>query len=88
MTLRALAALLLIAGSAACDRRPDKGPVVASIIGGSPRLPDPARRRMSEPDRVLAAATAQGLVSFDATGSCEPRPSILMRFEATPCATR
>ena len=67
--------LLLIASAlltSACDRRPDDAPVVVSVIGNTPRLADPARRRMSESERVLTGAIAQGLVRFDGTGQVEP----------------
>jgi oligopeptide transport system substrate-binding protein len=64
----AVAALLF---AAACNRRPDKGPVVASVIGGAPTLRDASRAAIAEPDRVLAGATAQGLVAFDEAGAIE-----------------
>ncbi len=60
---------MLVAG---CDRRPDSGPVVASVIGGMPRLVDPARGRADTPSRLLLDATAEGLVRFDASGQIEP----------------
>lgn len=72
MILRALAALILILGVAACSRRADKGPVIASVIGGAPALRDPSRTALNDADRVFSGATAQGLVSFDAAGAIEP----------------
>jgi oligopeptide transport system substrate-binding protein len=58
-----IATVLLIAG---CDRRPDDVAVVVSVIGGSV---SPASGAAG---RVLAGATAQGLVAFDAAGGIEP----------------
>ena len=65
----ACAALALIAG---CERRPDVGPVVASVIGDTPELRDSSRGERSESDRLLADSVAQGLVRFDAAGQIEP----------------
>lgn len=65
----ACAALVLIA---ACDRRPDVGPVVVSAIGDAPALRDPARAEQRTGDRLLADSIAQGLVRFDAAGQIEP----------------
>lgn len=64
-------ALALIAGGCQ-ERRPDDVPVVVSAIGGPATLRDPARAPLAFPDRVLLAATAQGLVRFDANGGIEP----------------
>ncbi len=68
-SLLAIAAAGLLAG---CERRPDDAPVAVSVIGGPVALADPARGPMSTPARVLTAATAQGLVRFDASGGIEP----------------
>ncbi len=56
----------------ACDRRPDVGPVIVSVIGEPPALSDPRRIRQREPGRAMAGAVAQGLVRFDASGQIEP----------------
>lgn len=64
-----LALILTLAG---CDARRDAGAVVASVIGGAPRLRDPARQPLTAPDRVLLDSVAQGLVRFDAAGQIEP----------------
>lgn len=69
--LRALGALLLILSAAACDRRPDKGAVLVSIIGGAPAIRNAGRGPLSEADRALLGATAQGLVTFDASGAVQ-----------------
>lgn len=61
-----LGLIALIAGSG-CERRPDTGAVVASAIEGE-RPPTSAPL----PSRLLADATEQGLVRFDATGQIEP----------------
>lgn len=63
-------ALALFAGG--CERRPDDVPVVVSAIGDPATLRDPARGPLGFPDSVLLAATAQGLVRFDANGGIEP----------------
>lgn len=65
-------ALSLVLVLPACNRRPDKGAVVVSVIGETAALRDASRRAFTEPDRVLAGATAQGLVSFDAAGVIQP----------------
>ena len=57
---------------AGCDRRVDRGPVVASVIGAPARLGDAARGSLSPPAQVMNGAVAQGLVRFDATGQIEP----------------
>ena len=69
-TILTLSAALL--GLAACERRPDDVAVVASVIGDTPDLRDPSRAPLSPAARVLLAATAQGLVAFDAAGGIEP----------------
>ncbi|WP_066661967.1 MULTISPECIES: ABC transporter substrate-binding protein [unclassified Sphingomonas] len=63
-------ALALFAGG--CERRPDDVPVVVSAIGAPTTLRDPARGPLTFPESVLLAATAQGLVRFDANGGIEP----------------
>ena len=55
-------ALTLALTLPACNRRPDKGAVVVSAIGESPALRDASGGPLPEPDRILAGATAQGLV--------------------------
>ncbi len=52
----------------ACDRRPDDIPVTVSAIGGTIH----GGREPSLAGRMLSAATAQGLVRFDAAGGIEP----------------
>ena len=68
----AVRTILLCAALAACNQRPDTGPVVASAIGDPPIVVDPSRTRFDTPDRLLADATAEGLVRFDAAGQIEP----------------
>ena len=65
-----LAALAL----GACERRPDDVPVVVSTVGppGVPSLPARPGNPLDLPDAMLTAATAQGLVGFDAAGQVEP----------------
>lgn len=71
MIARALAAIALIAACAGCQRRPDRGAVVVSVIGGAPRLADAGLGPLDPPSRVLAGATAQGLVAFDPAGGIQ-----------------
>ena len=60
-----LAALSL--GPAAC-RQQAEGPLKAVVIGGEPKLRDPALGPLPPADAVLLGNVAQGLVRFDATG--------------------
>ena len=69
---RGLCAALIVTSTTSCGRRPDVGPVVASVIGGEPDLAARRRGDLSTPDRVLTDALAEGLVRFDATGQIEP----------------
>jgi oligopeptide transport system substrate-binding protein len=46
--------------------------VVVSAIGSQPRYGDASRQALDTPARLLADATAQGLVRFDASGQIEP----------------
>jgi len=50
----------------------DDGPVTVSAIGDTPELRDANRAALSPADRILAAATAQGLVTFDENGQISP----------------
>ena len=61
-----LATLALTPG--AC-RKPPEGAIRVVVIGSAPKLRDPALGPLSAPDEVLLASTAQGLVSFDASGN-------------------
>ncbi|WP_231639319.1 ABC transporter substrate-binding protein [Sphingomonas profundi] len=63
-----LAALLALA---ACAPPPDDGPLVASVIGESPRIVDPSQKPLAPASALLLATTAQGLVRFDAAGQIE-----------------
>ncbi len=70
---RPLLTVLLALATLGCDRRrPDDTAVVVSVIGGVAQLRDAAKGPMSEPARVHTAATAQGLVRYDAAGGIEP----------------
>jgi peptide/nickel transport system substrate-binding protein len=62
----ALAAVAVIPGS--CRQRP-AGTVSVTVIGGEPKLRDPALGPLSAPEAVLVGNVAQGLVSFDAAGN-------------------
>jgi len=66
LSLLVLASLAL--GPGAC-RDHNAGAVKVVVVGGAPRLRDPATAPLSAPDAVLLGTTAQGLVRFDATGN-------------------
>ena len=53
---------------AACKPQPEGTPKVV-VIGGDPRLADPAAGPLAAPDAVLLQNVAQGLVRFDASGN-------------------
>ncbi|MCW3798234.1 ABC transporter substrate-binding protein [Sphingomonas sp. BN140010] len=60
-----LAAALLAAGC----RKQEEGAVRVTVIGEPPAIVDPAAAPLTEPQAVLLANTAQGLVRFDAAGN-------------------
>lgn len=66
-------ALLFILGlsAAGCDRK-HEGAINATVIGESLELVDPAAGSLTEPQAVLLANVAQGLVRFDARGQVVP----------------
>ena len=69
--MRSLAALLMLAalaGASSCRKQPE-GAVKVIVIGDAPALRDPALGPLSEPDQVLLANVAQGLVRFDPSGN-------------------
>src|SRR5689334_4700924 len=53
---------------AACKPEVEGTPKVV-VIGGEPKLADPAAGPLATPDAVLLQNVAQGLVSFDASGN-------------------
>jgi oligopeptide transport system substrate-binding protein len=67
---RVLAVLMLAAllGTGSCRKQPE-GAVKVLVIGNPPALGDPAAGPLSEPDEVLLANVAQGLVAFDPSGN-------------------
>ncbi|QDZ07104.1 ABC transporter substrate-binding protein [Sphingomonas panacisoli] len=69
---RRLLPLLALCTVAACQQRPDKGPVVVSAIGGRPTYADVNKRGIDAAQRLVLDSTAQGLVRFDAAGQIEP----------------
>ena len=56
---------------ASCSAK-DDGPINVSIIGPSTRMPDPVLGQSTAASRLLLGATAQGLVSFDASDQVQP----------------
>lgn len=64
----ALTGALLLAG---CGER-ESGPIVVSVIGGTPELKNPNLVPLDPPSEALLLATAQGLVRMDAAGQIEP----------------
>lgn len=63
-----LALLACLAAVAACRPQP-QGAAKVVVIGGEPKLVDPAAGPLSAPDAVLLQNVAQGLVRFDASGN-------------------
>lgn len=57
---------------AACGFGGDDRPIDVSVIGPQPKLADRGKLPLSDPAALLADATAQGLVAFDAQGQTEP----------------
>jgi peptide/nickel transport system substrate-binding protein len=70
--MRRLLALLLIPAlalaPAACRQQPE-GTVKVVVIGGEPKMRDPALGPLGPADAVLLGNVAQGLVRFDAAGN-------------------
>ena len=67
-TLALVLASALLLAPGACGPQP-QGPLKAVVIGGEPKLRDPALGPLPEPDAVLLQNVAQGLVRFDANGN-------------------
>ena len=66
------ASLFLVALSAAACQRSPEGETNVVVIGEPPKIVDPAARPLTEPQAVLLANVAQGLVRFDASGQIVP----------------
>jgi len=64
LALFALGAL----GASACRPTP-RGTIEVVVIGGKPKLRDPALGPLAPPDAVLVGNLAQGVVQFDAAGN-------------------
>ncbi len=64
--------LVLPALLASCSAGLDDGPIAMSVIGSKLALANPDRMPLGPGDDVMLAATAQGLVAFDAEGRIEP----------------
>jgi oligopeptide transport system substrate-binding protein len=65
-------ALLTVGALAACSSAPDDRPITVSVIGGTPKFMDPVGNRLDAMGALTMAATAQGLVAFDASGGVIP----------------
>lgn len=63
---------ILVASFLSACGMADDGPLSVSVVGGEPRLIDANTRPPRPADEVLAGATAQGLLRFDAAGAVEP----------------
>ncbi|GAA4744337.1 ABC transporter substrate-binding protein [Sphingomonas daechungensis] len=74
VTRRALvaASILIAALCAASCQRNDRGETNVLVIGAQPRITDPASGALTEPQAVLLANVAQGLVAFDPSGQIIP----------------
>jgi len=68
----AAASLILAAISAAGCQRADRGETKVVVIGDPPKIVDPSNGPLTEPQSVLLANVAQGLVRFDASGQIVP----------------
>jgi len=66
LALTLIAALAI--GPSACRQKPE-GSAKVVVIGGEPRMRDPAQGPLSTSDAVLAENVAQGLVQFDPGGN-------------------
>jgi peptide/nickel transport system substrate-binding protein len=69
--MRRIAALLLFAlltVPGGCRQQPE-GSLKVVVIGGEPKLRDPALGALALPDEVLLQNVAQGLVRFDPSGN-------------------
>ena len=68
---RAVASALAasLAMSATACRELSQGELSVAVIGGDPKLTDPAAGPLAAPDAVLLSNVAQGLVRFDASGN-------------------
>lgn len=69
MNKACLSAVLALALLAAGCERGGQGAVRVTVIGDPPTLVDPAAGPLTEPQAVLLANAAQGLVRFDAQGN-------------------
>ena len=67
--LAAFLALVAVALAPAACRKQPEGAIKVVVIGGAPQLRDPALGPLPEPDKVLLANAAQGLVAFDPSGN-------------------
>ena len=71
---RAVAMALIMAGAAftaGCERQRE-GAVAVAVIGETPKIVDPAARKLTPGEAVLLSNVAQGLVRLDARGQVEP----------------
>jgi oligopeptide transport system substrate-binding protein len=69
--LCAALSILAVLTMPACQRR-DEGTTDVTVIGDPPQIVDPAAGPLTQPQAVLLANVAQGLVRFDASGQVVP----------------
>lgn len=71
---RRFAFVLPLLAAAGCHRARDDGPIAVSVVGPPPAaaVADPDRGPLDPPAAVLALATRQGLLRFDAGGQIVP----------------
>ena len=68
----AAALLVIILALASCTSQRDEKPITMSVIGAPLKLADPSLLKTDAGGEAMLAATAQGLVSFDAEGRIAP----------------
>lgn len=78
---RSLLLLALMLALPGCSPRRADGPIVVSVVGGTPEIVDPNRQQTDAVAEVLLGAVAQGLVAFDE--AAQVRPALAQRWAVT-----
>ncbi|ARS25718.1 ABC transporter substrate-binding protein [Sphingomonas sp. KC8] len=76
MMKRQIAIALFLATAGCSGSGGHDGPLDVSVIGDPPAIVDPSQKTLRTGDAALVAATAQGLIRFDASGQIEPGVAI------------